>query len=98
MHVIVWQFQVHAGREQDFETAYGPAGVWTRFFQQAAGYRGTQLLRDRKVAGRYLTIDRWASEDAYRSFRKENDAAYEALDRTCDALTSRETRIGTYTV
>ena len=60
-------------------------------------YRGTELLRDAYIPGVYLTIDRWASEEAFRAFRKDHDADYEALDRACDALTSRETRIGTYT-
>ncbi|HVT79403.1 MAG TPA: antibiotic biosynthesis monooxygenase, partial [Phycisphaerae bacterium] len=62
------------------------------------GYLGTELLRDAYVPGLYLTIDRWASEDAFRAFRKDQDAAYEQLDRACDALTQRETRIGAYTV
>jgi hypothetical protein len=46
----------------------------------------------------YLTIDRWASEDDFRAFRKDHDAEYEALDRACDPLTSRETRIGAYAI
>jgi hypothetical protein len=37
-------------------------------------------------------------EEAFRAFRKEHDAEYETLDRSCDSLTSRETRIGAYTV
>jgi hypothetical protein len=45
-----------------------------------------------------VTIDRWASEADFRAFRKEHDQDYEVLDRACDALTSRETRIGAYTV
>jgi heme-degrading monooxygenase HmoA len=45
-----------------------------------------------------MTIDRWESEEAFRAFRKNHDSAYEALDRACDELTSRETRIGAYTV
>ena len=46
----------------------------------------------------YLTIDRWSSEEAFRAFRKDHDSEYEVLDRTCDALTSRETRVGAYKV
>jgi heme-degrading monooxygenase HmoA len=56
------------------------------------------LLKDAYVPGGYVTIDRWASEEAFRAFRKDNDSAYEALDRACDELTSREMRIGAYTV
>jgi heme-degrading monooxygenase HmoA len=56
------------------------------------------LLRDAYISGSYLTIDRWASEEAFRAFRKDHDQEYEALDRSCDALTAKETRIGAYTV
>jgi hypothetical protein len=45
-----------------------------------------------------LTIDRWASEDDFRAFRKNHDSEYETLDRACDSLTSSEVRIGAYTV
>jgi heme-degrading monooxygenase HmoA len=55
-------------------------------------------LRDAYIPGSYLTIDRWASQEDFRAFRKSHDIDYEALDRSCDALTSRETRIGAYTV
>ena len=38
------------------------------------------------------------SEEDFRAFRKAHDQDYEVLDRACDALTSRETRVGAYTV
>jgi len=56
------------------------------------------LLRDAYIPGNYLTIDRWASEEAFRAFRKDHDREYEALDRACDEFTSREIRVGAYTV
>ncbi|MGA9584717.1 MAG: antibiotic biosynthesis monooxygenase family protein [Terracidiphilus sp.] len=98
MFVVVWQFEIAEEKISAFEASYGPNGNWAQLFRSSPGYLGTELLRDAYISGSYLTIDRWDSEDAYRSFRKENDPAYEALDRTCDALTSRETRIGAYTV
>ena len=97
MFIVVWQFEIAEERISAFEAAYGPEGNWAHLFRKSPEYLGTDLLRDVYISGTYLTIDRWASEEAYRSFRKENDAAYEALDRQCDALTSRETRIGAYT-
>jgi heme-degrading monooxygenase HmoA len=98
MFVVVWQFEVAEEKASAFETAYGPDGNWAQLFRKSPDYLGTELLHDAYIQGSYLTIDRWASEQAFRNFRKENDAAYEVLDRTCDALTSRETRIGAYTV
>lgn len=98
MFVVIWQFEIAEDKIAAFERAYGAEGEWAQLFRHSPEYRGTELLRDAYVPGNYLTIDRWASEDAFREFRKANDAAYEALDRACDELTQRETRIGAYTV
>lgn len=98
MFVVVWQFEIAEEKIPAFEAAYGPDGNWAELFRSSPEYLGTELLHDAYIQGSYLTVDRWASEQAFRNFRKEHDAAYEALDRTCDALTSRETRIGAYTV
>lgn len=98
MFVVVWQFEVAEEKISAFEAAYAPDGAWAQLFRSSPKYLGTQLLRDAYVPGCYLTIDRWESEDDFRAFRKQNDQAYETLDRSCGALTSRETRIGAYVV
>jgi len=98
MFVVVWQFEVAEPNVAAFEAAYGPEGSWAQLFRSSPKYLGTELLRDAYIPGLYLTIDRWASEADFRAFRKDNDPQYETLDRACDPLTSRETRIGAYTV
>jgi heme-degrading monooxygenase HmoA len=98
MFVVVWQFEISEEKIAAFESAYGSEGAWAQLFRNSPSYLGTELLRDAYVAGSYLTIDRWASEDDFRAFRKTHDADYESIDRSCDALTTRETRIGAYAV
>jgi heme-degrading monooxygenase HmoA len=98
MFVVVWQFEIADEKIPDFEAAYGPEGKWAQLFRRSPGYLGTELLRDAYISASYLTIDRWASEEAFRAFRKDHDAAYEQLDRACDALTQKETRIGAYMI
>ena len=98
MFVVIWQFEIAEDKIAAFEAAYGPEGAWAKLFRLSPDYRGTELLRDAYVQGNYLTIDRWQSEEAFRAFRKEHDAAYEAVDRSCDDLTASETRVGAYTV
>ena len=97
MFVVVWQFEIAEEKVTAFEAAYGPEGAWARLFRTSPSYLGTELLRDAYVPGNYLTIDRWASEQDFRAFRKDHDPDYETLDRACDAFTTRETRIGAYT-
>jgi heme-degrading monooxygenase HmoA len=98
MFVVVWQFEIAEEKVPAFEAAYGPEGVWAKLFRTSPEYQSTELLRDAYIPGNYLTIDRWASEDAFRAFRKDHDQEYETLDRACDDLTSKETRIGAYSV
>jgi 8-oxo-dGTP pyrophosphatase MutT (NUDIX family) len=95
-HVIVWEFRVRAGREIEFEAAYGPEGDWARLFRRDPAYLGTELLRDRSDRLRYLTIDHWASGAANDAFRERWRSEYEALDRRCDALTEHEEPLGRY--
>ena len=54
-----------------FVQYYGPAGAWVQLFQGALGYRSTALYQDRRDPDRYLTVDVWESEDAFRTFRTE---------------------------
>ena len=98
MFVVVWQFEISEEKVSAFEAAYGPQGAWAQLFRASPDYLGTELLRDAYIPLTYLTIDRWTSEDDFRAFRKAHDLEYESLDRSSDALTSRETRIGAYTV
>lgn len=98
MFVVVWQFEISEDKMASFEAAYGPDGAWAKLFRTSPDYLGTELLRDAYVPLNYLTIDRWTSEEAFRAFRKVHDSEYEALDRSCDALTGRETRVGAYIV
>ena|SRR5215472_3108394 len=98
MFIVLWQFEIAEQNVAEFEAAYGPSGAWAQLFRTSPDYQGTELLRDAYIPLTYLTIDRWASEDAFRDFRRDHDAEYEKLDRACDALTGKETRIGAYTL
>jgi heme-degrading monooxygenase HmoA len=92
MHVVLWRFRARAGREAEFESAYGADGAWAHLFRESEGYVGSELMRGSD--GVYLTIDRWASEDAYRAFRRTSAARYDALDSSFRALTLEETLLG----
>jgi len=94
--VIVWSFRVPAARRTEFERHYGPHGSWAALFQRGAGHLGTDLLRDREDGGRFVTIDRWETAEAWRAFRERFANEYEALDRRCEGLASEETRLGEF--
>jgi len=93
---IVWEFRVKPGAIEEFENHYGPSGTWVSFFRKGGGYRETALLRDAADPTRYVTIDTWDDEEAYRRFRQAFEAEYAALDSVCAAFTSEERLIGQF--
>ena len=90
MFHVLWQFETSEDHAAAFAAAYGPEGAWVAFFRQAASYRGTELFRRLESPPCFLTIDRWETRVAYERFRRDQAAAYTALDAECGPLTSRE--------
>ena len=95
-YLIIWEFCPKAGSERRFEEVYGSNGMWARFFRQDQEFIGTELIRDFRVARRYLTLDFWTSREAYEQFRMRHANKYQALDQECDALTEREREVGRF--
>jgi heme-degrading monooxygenase HmoA len=96
MHGLVYEYQVDPAHVAGFEKVYGPDGQWARFFRGAAGYLGTELLRDLMRPGRYLVIDRWVSAEAAAGFLAERAKEYERRSRDTAHLYLREVRLGDF--
>jgi hypothetical protein len=95
---ILWEYSVPHENIAEFERHYDSSGTWVIFFRRASAYHGTVLLRDAETPGRYLTLDHWASFDAYQSFCTEHEAEYRRIDAMCESLTSSERRLGLFHV
>lgn len=96
MIVHVWEYRVPAESETEFRRYYGPEGSWVLLFRRSPGHIETLLLHDAATLGRYVTIDRWKSAEAYRAFRERFAAEYAELDRRCETLTTREVHLGSF--
>lgn len=98
MFQIVWEFRVAPDHQSEFENIYGSHGDWAQLFARSPDFRGTQLLRDPSVQGRYLTIDSWQSASAFDQFKENYAADYKQLDQRCESLTEYELKIGAFDV
>ncbi|MFN3936258.1 MAG: hypothetical protein ACK4KW_01660 [Gemmobacter sp.] len=96
MHVIIWDYDVPDELRKAFEQAYGPGGDRARLFALGEGYAGTDLLHDPAVPARYVTIDRWHSEDSHARFMASFRDRYGSLDKACEAFMRDEKRVGTF--
>jgi heme-degrading monooxygenase HmoA len=94
MIALVFSYEVRETGE--FERVYGPDGEWAQFFAGAAGYIGTELLRDIELPSRFLVIDRWESAEAYNTFAEANREEY--MRRVDDSRFhyEQELRFGTF--
>lgn len=77
MFVYLWEYFVAPAHHAEFEREYGPDGAWVELFSRGAGYLGTSLLRDRSNEDRFVTIDRWESEEAHA----ESSSAFDGSSR-----------------
>ncbi len=96
MFTVIWEFHVLPELRSEFERIYGCDGKWARLFCCDVAYGGTGLLKGREDEQRYLTLDVWDSEKAYREFVEKHRAEYEALDAVCEGLTQSEKRFGSF--
>jgi quinol monooxygenase YgiN len=95
---IVWEFHPKPERIAEFERTYGSAGDWAALFRKSPHYHQTILTRDLEVPGRYLLTDIWEDHAGFDDFKKNFREEYDRLDRECEALTVKETRIGEFEV
>lgn len=96
MHHILWEYEVRPDQIAEFEAFYGPEGSWARLFRSAKGYGGTDLFRDVARPTRFLTVDRWASPEAFDACLRDHREAYDRLDAEASAFTVAERRIGAF--
>jgi len=93
-YTYVWEFRVEPRWRDDFERHYGPQGSWVALFRHAPGFIETLLLRGPADPRRYITIDRWVTESAYRDFRSRFAGAFAELDQRCERFTTEERPLG----
>jgi len=96
MFLALWEFEVKSGCEERFQSVYGADGEWVRLFRSAPSFIETRLLSDPAAVNKFVTVDFWASREAYESFRELNHAAYLAIDKRCESLTESERCLGNF--
>jgi hypothetical protein len=93
---IIWEYRVSQEYRKSFEKFYGAEGDWAQLFGRSAEFRGTSLLRDPAVTGRYLTIDSWTETAAFERFMEAYRTDYKMLDVQCEELTAYEMKVGAF--
>ena len=92
----IWEFSVGPSAVAQFEFEYGPRGAWVALFRTSPRYLETLLLHDNADPLRYVTVDRWESQEAHDLFRSKHLAQYQEIDRRCQGYTMSERPLGEF--
>jgi heme-degrading monooxygenase HmoA len=96
-YMYIWEYVVPPDKLAAFERLYGASGgAWVQLFRRAPGYLRTELHRDRARPDRYLTIDWWASREAWDDFRVRFADEFADLDARGEACTASEQELGKF--
>jgi hypothetical protein len=80
MIAIMWQFDVKAGREAEFEQLYGADGEIAAMNRLTRSYLGNSFLRDQNRASRYVLIEYWSEmlvSEPHKVYRSDAQATLE---------------------
>jgi hypothetical protein len=95
MIIIIWEFKVKLEKIVIFEEFYAAKGKWAKLFAQSKDFGGIELLKNRETET-YLTIDRWASLEAFDTFKFKFKKEYQELDEICEDFTISEKKLGVF--
>ena len=97
MIAIMWQFDVKAGRETEFEQLYGADGAWTAMNRHTRSYLGSSFLNDQNLASRYVLIEYWSEMVVAEPARGVRAAAVAAFEAKRTALIESIQPMGVFT-
>jgi heme-degrading monooxygenase HmoA len=96
--VIVREFVVTEGREQQFLQVFGPDGSWPALLMTVDGYLGSESFLWSAAERRYRVFDRWTSHRAFENFRRQRQQEYESFMQRmlADGLIEKELLLGSF--
>jgi hypothetical protein len=97
MIAIMWQFDVKAGRETEFEQLYGADGAWTAMNRHTRSYLGSSFLNDQNRASRYILVEYWSEMVVAEPARGVRGAATAAFEAQRTALIESIQPMGVFT-
>lgn len=96
--MIVREFVVTEGKEQQFLQVFRPGGSWPALLESSEGYLGSESFPWSAAERRYRVFDRWTSHQAFEGFRRQRQQEYESFMRlvTVEGLIEHETVLGSF--
>jgi hypothetical protein len=82
---VVWQFDVRAGKNDEFEALYGADGDWTKLSR-----------RSRSFLARYLVVEYWSEMVIYERHHADFGDEVQMLERRRDQIVESAVPLGLF--
>lgn len=81
MIALMWEFEVVAGKSEEFERFYGADGEWTKLSRRSRSFLGSSFMRDIAIETRYVLVEYWGEMVVYERHLVHFDAPLKALEQ-----------------
>ena len=96
MIAVVWQFQVRAGKQRQFETFYGADGEWSKLARRSRSFLGSSFLRDQASDTSYLLVEYWSEMVVYERHLQSFDNDIRQLEAQRNELCESMLAMGVF--
>lgn len=97
MIALVWQFDVKAGREAEFERFFGADGPWHGLGRRSRSFLGSSFLHDAVLPTRYLVVEYWSEMVVYEKHQEDFSDEIRELEQERDRLLAAAVPLGIFT-
>ena len=98
MIALMWEFEVVAGKSEEFERFYGVDGEWTKLSRRSRSFLGSSFVRDIAVDTRYVLVEYWGEMVVYERHQAHFDAPLKALQHRRAQFVKQLHPMGVFTV
>jgi hypothetical protein len=93
---VVWQFDVRAGKNDEFEALYGADGDWTKLSRRSRSFLGSSFLRDLAQPARYLVVEYWSEMVIYERHHADFGDEVQMLEQRRDQIVESAVPLGLF--
>ena len=97
MIAVIWEFDVEAGKSEEFERFYGADGEWTKVSRRSRSFLGSSFMRDIAVESRYVLVEYWAEMVVYERHLTNFDTPLKGLEQQRDQFVKKLHPLGVFT-
>ena len=93
---LVWQFEIEAGKTDEFEKFFGASGPWSEIARRSRAYLGASFIRNLGEPLHYMLTEYWSEILVYERHHHLFESDFLLLEQQRNALVKSVTPVGVF--